>query len=91
MLDPLNPDTWPPLIRLRDIVPDAQRNYPGIIPVSRASFLAGIPEGHYPAPVRLGAKMVAWRKADLVKFIERGSKRRRGKASRDLEPASANP
>ena len=80
MLNLDDPTTWPPLVRLADILPDPKRNYPGIVPVSRAAFLRGIEERHYPAPVRLGTKTVAWRKADLLKLIEHGSPRRRRSA-----------
>ena len=37
----------------------------GIIPVSRASWWAGIKAGRYPAGVKLGPRTTAWRWSDI--------------------------
>jgi predicted DNA-binding transcriptional regulator AlpA len=39
-------------------------------PVSRSTFLKGVKEGRYPAPVRIGSRAVAWRAADIRALIE---------------------
>ncbi|MDR4126667.1 helix-turn-helix transcriptional regulator [Yanghanlia caeni] len=36
-----------------------------IIPVSRATWYAGIKRGIYPAPVKIGLRAVAWRRSDI--------------------------
>lgn len=43
-----------------------------ILPVSRSSWYAGMKSGLYPAPVRVGARRVAWRTSDIVKLIATG-------------------
>ena len=41
----------------------------GIIPVSRSSFLAGVKNGIYPAPVRFGRRTF-WRVEDIRELIQ---------------------
>ena len=38
-------------------------------PVSRANWWHGVKTGRYPAPVRLSARCVAWRAADIRLLI----------------------
>jgi len=40
------------------------------IPVSRSTWYAGIKSGLYPAPVKLGARVAAWRCCDINKLAE---------------------
>lgn len=40
-----------------------------ILPVSRATFYAGIKGGRYPSPVKLGPRAVAWRLSDIDAYI----------------------
>lgn len=40
------------------------------VPVCRSSWWAGIKTGRYPAPVKLGARSVAWRAADIRALID---------------------
>ncbi|AZN36621.1 helix-turn-helix transcriptional regulator [Iodobacter ciconiae] len=40
-----------------------------IIPVSRATWYAGIKTGRYPAQVKLGPRIVAWRRSDIVNLL----------------------
>lgn len=40
-----------------------------IIPVSRATWYAGIKAGRYPAPVKLGPRAAAWRRSDIEKLV----------------------
>lgn len=40
-----------------------------IVPVCRATWYAGIKEGRYPAPVKLGPRAVAWQLSDIEKLI----------------------
>lgn len=41
-----------------------------VFPVSRSTWWAGIKEGRYPAPVKLGVKMSAWRVSDIRALID---------------------
>lgn len=39
------------------------------VPVSRSHWLAGVKAGRYPAPVRLSARVVAWRSDDVLALV----------------------
>lgn len=45
-----------------------------LIPVSRASWWAGIKSGRYPRGVKLSERVTAWRKVDIDALIERLSR-----------------
>lgn len=51
-----------PLLKLPEVL--------ALFPVSRAGWYQGVKVGRYPAPVKLGARSVAWRRADVEKLIE---------------------
>jgi len=40
-----------------------------IVPVSRATWYAGVKSGRYPAPIKLGPRAVAWQLSDIEKLI----------------------
>lgn len=40
-----------------------------LVPVSRATWYAGVKDGRYPAPIKLGPRAVAWLLADIENFI----------------------
>ena len=42
----------------------------GPIPVSKSTWWAGIKQGRYPKPVKIGARAVAWRVSDIRTLIE---------------------
>lgn len=44
-----------------------------LIPVSRATWYAGMKEGRYPAPVSLGPRCVAWRASEIQQIVSRGA------------------
>jgi len=44
---------------------------PAIVPVSRATWWAGIRTGRYPAPVKLAPNCAAWRVEDIRALIQR--------------------
>lgn len=52
-----------PLLRLPDVL--------AMFPISRSSWYEGVRTGRYPPPVKLGARTVAWRRADLEALLER--------------------
>ncbi|MFG1359338.1 helix-turn-helix transcriptional regulator [Xanthobacter pseudotagetidis] len=53
-----------PLLRLHEVL--------RLVPVSRACWYAGMKSGVYPLPVKLGARIVAWRWADIAPLLQRG-------------------
>lgn len=55
-------------LRLRSIVgPD------GPIPVSKSTWWAGVKDGRFPRPVKLGPRITAWRIEDIRRLIETGA------------------
>ncbi len=61
------PDTG--FLRLSSII--APR---GPIPVSKSTWWAGIKDGRFPKPVKLGARITVWRVADIRALIEHGAR-----------------
>ena len=60
-------------LRLSQIIgrPNAEPPIPAVIPVSRATWWAGVKSGRYPQPVRtLGRRITAWRVEDIRAYIE---------------------
>jgi prophage regulatory protein len=53
-------------VRLRDIIGPF-----GLIPISRSSWYAGIKEGRFPKPVKLGPRISAWRVEEIRDLIKR--------------------
>lgn len=43
-----------------------------IVPISRASWYAGVKSGRYPAAVQLGPRCVAWRSSDIQHIVSVG-------------------
>jgi prophage regulatory protein len=41
-----------------------------VFPVGQSTWWRGVADGKYPAPVRIGARSVAWRASDIRKLIE---------------------
>ncbi len=68
-MDDPKPKFRPALLRLKDIL--APR---GPIPVSKSTWWAGVRSGRYPAPVKLGPRITAWRKED-IDALARGDKK----------------
>jgi prophage regulatory protein len=42
----------------------------GPIPVSKSTWWAGVKEGRFPQPVKLGPRITAWRAEDIRALIE---------------------
>jgi predicted DNA-binding transcriptional regulator AlpA len=45
----------------------------GPIPVSKSTWWQGVRDGRYPAPVKLGRRITAWRVEDIRKLIQNGA------------------
>lgn len=61
------------LVRIKEIVGDKKADPPikGILPISRATWLAGVRAGRFPAPVKLGPRITCWRSADVMALTEK--------------------
>jgi prophage regulatory protein len=55
------------LVRLTSIIKPG-----GPLPVSRSTWWAGVKSGRFPAPVKLGPRITAWRSADIQRLIDGG-------------------
>jgi predicted DNA-binding transcriptional regulator AlpA len=53
-------------VRLRDIIGPT-----GLIPVSRSSWYAGVKDGRFPKPIKLGRRTAAWRVDEIRDLIKR--------------------
>ena len=59
-------------LRLNQIIGNPKINtpIPPLIPVSRSTWWAGVKDGRFPTPVKLGPRTTAWRVSDIRAFIE---------------------
>ncbi len=58
-------------LRLSQIV--GNKATPAIIPISKSSWWAGVKEGRFPQPVKLGKRTTVWRISDIRSLIEKNS------------------
>lgn len=58
-------------LRLKQIIGDPQADppIPPIYPVGKSSWWQGVKTGRYPAPLKLGPRMTAWRVEDIRRLI----------------------
>ncbi|HLO63300.1 MAG TPA: AlpA family phage regulatory protein [Azonexus sp.] len=56
-------------LRLPQIIGDAKRGIPAVIPVSRSTWLNWVRDGKAPSPVKLGPRTTAWRVEDIKSMI----------------------
>ena len=58
-------------LRLKQIIGDADAKppVPAIIPVGKSTWWEGVKSGRYPAPVKLGPRMTAWRVEEIRDLI----------------------
>jgi prophage regulatory protein len=55
--------------RLDEVIGNRKKGIPPIIPVSKASWYAGIKDGRYPRPFRLSERSAAWLSTDIEALI----------------------
>jgi prophage regulatory protein len=55
-------------IRLKSIIAPI-----GPIPVGKSTWWAGVKDGRYPKPVKLGPRITAWRVEDIRALMARGA------------------
>ncbi len=60
-------------LRLPQIIGDkkAEPPIPAIIPVARATFLAGVKSGLYPKSYKLSPRVTVWKVEDILAFIKK--------------------
>lgn len=63
-------------LRLNSIVGDRKTGAPGILPIAASTWWAGVKSGRYPAPVKLGPRITAWRVEDVL-AVGNGEEHRR--------------
>ncbi len=53
-------------VRLRDIIAPH-----GPLPIGKSSWWAGIKDGRFPRPVKIGPRITVWRTSDIRELIAR--------------------
>lgn len=48
----------------------ARSAIPSIIPISKSHWWAGVKDGKFPTPVKLGPRTTAWRASDIQTLVE---------------------
>ena len=63
-------------LRLPQILGNPKANPPitPIIPISKSTWWQGVKTGRYPKPVKLGARITAWRVEDIKNFLDKASR-----------------
>ncbi|MEI6747074.1 MAG: AlpA family transcriptional regulator [Methylococcaceae bacterium] len=64
----LNPPAQ--LLRIDQVIGNAKKGIPALIPVSRSTFDNRVKAGLYPQPVKLTERLKAWRVDDINRLIE---------------------
>lgn len=61
------------LLRLKQIVgskgKNGQSDQPGLIPISRAAWWAGVKSGRYPASRKLGKRTTVWLESEVMAVV----------------------
>lgn len=60
-------------VRLSQIIgnPKSDPPIPAIIPVGKSTWWAGVKDGRFPQPIKLGPRTTVWRVEDIREFIEK--------------------
>lgn len=63
-------------LRLPQIIgnPKADPPIPAIIPIGKSTWWAGVKNGRFPKPVKLGPRITAWRVEDIRSLIQQATK-----------------
>jgi prophage regulatory protein len=65
---PILPETG--FLRLSQIIGDPKRGQPPIIPIGHSAWWSGVKSGRFPQPVKLSARITAWRVDDIRALLE---------------------
>ncbi len=60
-------------VRLSHIIgnPKSDPPIPALIPISKSTWWAGVKDGRFPKPVKLGPRITVWRVEEIRELIER--------------------
>ena len=58
-------------LRIKQII--GTKTTTGIIPISKSSWWAGVKEGRFPQPIKLGKRTTVWRMSDIRQLVEKKS------------------
>ena len=50
-------------LRVKQII--GTRGFPGPVPVSKSTWWAGVKDGRFPKPIKLGPRTTVWDEADI--------------------------
>jgi prophage regulatory protein len=67
MSDSQSPFPMTGIVRLNSILAPK-----GPIPISKSTWWAGVKDGRFPKPVKLGPRITGWRAEDMRTLIENG-------------------
>ena len=72
-IQPINPQ----LLRLKHIIGDNKSTPPilPILPISKSTWWAGVKEGKYPKPIKIGPNITVWRSDEIQALISKICKR----------------
>ena len=56
-------------LRLPQIIGDVMGGITPIMPVKKSCWWAGVKSGRFPKPVKLGARVTAWRVEEIIALI----------------------
>lgn len=68
-------------LRIWQIIGSKKHGTEPIIPLSRSSWLAGVKDGRFPQPIKLGPRVTVWNAAEVMDLIitsHGGSHEKRG-------------
>jgi hypothetical protein len=71
-LDPLDPTTWPALLRERDICKDPSRQYPGLLPVTSSGWRDRVTSGVVKPPLVFGRRLHCWQREYILYLQQNG-------------------
>lgn len=59
-------------LRLHQIIgnPKSEPPIPPLIPIKKSSWWAGVADGRFPQPVKLGPRVTAWRVEEILALIK---------------------
>ena len=65
-------------LRIDQILGNARKGIPALLPMCRSTWYAGIREGKYPKSINLTERTVVWRVEDILDLIEKIGKQDHG-------------
>lgn len=69
----MKPEHIPPAmryLRLKQVIGSVKEGIEPIIPVSKSTWWAGVRDGRFPAPYKIGPKTTVWAADDIAKLVE---------------------